>query len=54
MTTVLLDSHVIHWWSADPARISLPASEAIEAADELVVADISWYELAWHANMSGC
>ena len=50
MTTVLLDTHVIHWWSADPARISRPASEAIEAADELIVADVSWFELAWLAK----
>lgn len=47
---VLLDTHVIHWWSADPARISVTAVEAIEAADELAVADISWFELAWLAK----
>ena len=50
MTTVLLDTHVIHWWSADPARISVTAAKAIEAADELAVADISWFELAWLAK----
>ena len=50
MTTVLLDSHVLHWWSAEPDRISGTATEAIAAADELAVADISWFELAWLAR----
>ena len=50
MTTVLLDTHVIHWWSADPPRISVTAAKAIEAAGELAVADISWFELAWLAK----
>ena len=50
MTTLLLDSHVIHWWSAEPDRVSKTATSAIEAADELVAADISWFELAWLAH----
>ena len=50
MTTVLLDSHVVHWWSAEPARVSAAAASAIGAADELAVADITWYELAWMAS----
>lgn len=50
MTTVLLDSHVIHWWSAEPERLSRPAVTALEAADELAVAAISWFELAWLAT----
>lgn len=50
MTTVLLDSHVVHWWSAEPERISPAAAEALEAADELAVAAISWFELAWLAR----
>lgn len=50
MTTILLDSHVLHWWSAEPERISPEAATAISAADELAVADISWYELAWLAR----
>jgi PIN domain nuclease of toxin-antitoxin system len=50
MTTILLDSHVVHWWSAEPERISPDAATAIAAADELAVADISWYELAWLAR----
>lgn len=47
---MLLDSHVLHWWSAEAARVSRAASKAIEAADELAVADISWWELAWLAR----
>lgn len=50
MGSVLLDTHVVHWWSAEPERVSKPASRALEAADELLVAAISWYELAWLAR----
>ena len=50
MAAVLLDTHVIHWWSAEPNRMSKPAREALEEADEHVVAAISWYELAWLAK----
>lgn len=50
MSTILLDTHVVHWWSAEPDRISQAAANAIEAADELAVAAISWFELAWLAK----
>ncbi|KAA8958348.1 PIN domain-containing protein [Mycobacterium sp.] len=50
MTTVLLDSHVVHWWAAEPRRLSQTADSAIEQADELAVAAITWYELAWLAD----
>ncbi len=50
MTTVLLDSHVVHWWSAEPERLSPAAVEALESADELAIAAISWFELAWLAQ----
>lgn len=50
MAAVLLDTHVVHWWSAEPKRVSTPARKALEEADELVVAAISWYELAWLAG----
>lgn len=49
MTTVLLDTHVIQWWSAEPDRLSSPAANVIAEADELAVAAISWFELAWLA-----
>ena len=50
MSGLVLDTHVIHWWSAEPDRVSPTASNAIAAADELAVADISWLELAWLAK----
>ena len=50
MGAVLLDTHVVHWWSAEPRRVSPSARKALEGADELVVAAISWYELAWLAR----
>ena len=50
MSTLLLDSHVVHWWSAEPERISAAAGAAIAEAQELAVADISWFELAWLAK----
>jgi PIN domain nuclease of toxin-antitoxin system len=50
VSAVVLDSHVVHWWSAEPDRISVAAADAIGQADELAVADISWFELAWLAR----
>lgn len=50
MAAVLLDTHVVHWWSAEPKRVSTSARKALEEADEHVVAAISWYELAWLAK----
>lgn len=47
---MLLDTHVVHWWSAEPERVSARARKALEAADELAVASISWFELAWMAR----
>jgi PIN domain nuclease of toxin-antitoxin system len=46
----VLDSHVVHWWSAEPERVSRVAARAIGEADELVIDDISWFELAWLAR----
>ena len=50
MTTVLLDTHVVQWWSAEPQRLSQVATEALSEAEELAVAAISWFELAWLAR----
>ena len=47
VTTLLLDTHVLLWLDAEPERLSTRASEAIDAADELAVASITWFELAW-------
>jgi len=50
VSAVLLDTHVVHWWSAEPQRVSRRARAALEEADELAVAAISWFELAWLAK----
>ncbi len=50
MSAVLLDTHVVHWWSAEPRRVTGRAREALEEADQLAVAAISWFELAWLAR----
>jgi PIN domain nuclease of toxin-antitoxin system len=50
VTTLVLDSHVVQWWSAEPSRISHAATKALNEADELAVAAISWFELGWLAE----
>jgi PIN domain nuclease of toxin-antitoxin system len=50
LSAVLLDTHVVHWWSAEPKRVSATARKALEEADDLVIAAISWYELGWLAR----
>lgn len=50
MAAVLLDTHVVHWWSAEPSRVSNAARDALESAEDLAVAAVSWYELAWLAR----
>ena len=50
MSAALLDTHVVHWWSAEPDRVSRPARRVLETADELLVAAVSWNELAWLAR----
>jgi PIN domain nuclease of toxin-antitoxin system len=50
LSAVVLDSHVLHWWTVDSSRVSRSATEAITRADELHVSDITWWELAWLAT----
>jgi PIN domain nuclease of toxin-antitoxin system len=50
VSRVLLDSHVVQWWSAEPERLSRAATEALAGADQLAVSAISWFELAWLAT----
>ena len=50
MSAVLLDTHVVVWWAAEPERLSPVAVEALNVAEELSVAAITWYELAWLAH----
>jgi len=48
--TALLDTHALLWLDMDPERLSDTAAEAIRGADELAVASVTWYELAWLAD----
>ena len=50
MSAVVLDTHVVQWWSAEPERLSERAATLVTEADELAVAAISWWELAWLAR----
>ena len=50
MTTLMLDTHALHWWSAEPQRLSKRAVSAMEDATELAVAAVTWFELAWLAR----
>lgn len=50
MTALLLDSQVVQWWSAEPERLSVAATEALDRASELAVAAVTWFELAWLAR----
>jgi PIN domain nuclease of toxin-antitoxin system len=50
MPTILLDSHVIEWWSSAPGRLTSAAMRAIEEADAHVVSAMTWYELGWLAH----
>jgi PIN domain nuclease of toxin-antitoxin system len=46
LNTVLLDSHTVHWWSAESRRLSRAAARAVSNAEHLAVASITWWELA--------
>jgi PIN domain nuclease of toxin-antitoxin system len=50
MKTALLDTHVVQWWSAEPDRLSPAATRVLSEADQLAVAAITWFELAWLAS----
>jgi len=47
VAAVLLDTHAVHWWSSEPDRLSRSARRVLKSADELLIAGISWFELAW-------
>lgn len=50
VTTILLDTHVLHWLTSDSSLLSETALSAIDDADQLAVASVSWFELAWLAQ----
>jgi PIN domain nuclease of toxin-antitoxin system len=45
--TVMLDTHVLVWMAAAPKQLSPAATRTITGADELAVASITWWEIAW-------
>ena len=50
MANLILDTHVLRWWSSEPHRLSPTAARAIDSADGLAVASVTWFELAWLAQ----
>jgi PIN domain nuclease of toxin-antitoxin system len=48
--TVILDTHVLVWMTVAPERLSRAAKRAITGADEIAVAAITWWEIAWLAR----
>lgn len=45
--TLLLDTHALLWSAAATDQLSPAATRAMTDADELAVAAVSWWELAW-------
>jgi PIN domain nuclease of toxin-antitoxin system len=43
---IVLDTHAWLWWVADPKKLSRPAQDAIDHAEQLGVATISCWEIA--------
>lgn len=50
MTDVLVDTHVLYWWTVESPKLSHRAVEALATAGALVVSGMTWYELAWLAE----
>lgn len=50
MSAVVLDTHVLVWWSSEPERLSPTATAAVIGASELLVSAITWFELSWLAR----
>lgn len=42
---VLLDTHVLLWWKADPARLSATARGALDRAATILISPISCWEI---------
>jgi len=43
---VVLDTHTLLWWASEPSRLSVPAQKALNEADRLGVAAISFWEIS--------
>ena len=42
---IVLDTHAWIWWNAEPGKLSVPARQAIDDADEVGICPISCWEL---------
>jgi PIN domain nuclease of toxin-antitoxin system len=47
---IVLDTHAWLWWTAEPAKLSLPAQDAIDHADRIGIATVSCWEVAMLAE----
>lgn len=47
---IALDTHVWLWWTAEPAKLSRPAQDAIDHAEQIGVATISCWEVTMLAE----
>ncbi len=47
---IVLDTHAWLWWAAEPAKLSRPAQDAIDHAEQIGVATISCWEVAMLAE----
>ena len=43
---VLIDTHVLLWWKADPGLLSTSATEHLDAASAILISPISCWEVA--------
>ena len=50
MTTLLLDSHVLHWRIGRAGPAEQTGAEGDPRSGRVAVASISWFELAWLAT----
>jgi PIN domain nuclease of toxin-antitoxin system len=50
MASLLLDTHVLQWSTAEEGRVSAAARRAMRSSDEIAVAAITWLELAQLAH----
>ena len=49
---LVLDTHVVVWWSLQPQLLSSQATQAIQSAERLLVPTISFWEVALLARKS--
>ena len=45
--TLILDTHVVQWWTAEQHRLSARARDLLALTDDPAISSITWFELAW-------